>query len=491
MQKTFSGGTVPDGIKKIPAAGERRWIDSMEKQENTANCCRAGFASVDLRAVLLPEKKNATPIESVGLFTEDPVSGESAFLFVSDFMDFDLATVQILEEAVKDSLPQKCSIHILTTHNHGGEVCDKLDMVQYGKLASLCAEKARCAAQEALVRSVHVQADPDLTMTRRLDLPETGGSATCFYGIAPESRRNGGPFAEHFLNGLREGTYPYTGGDSLQKIPYRSFPEGDRDLFGMEFISRKDGRTLGTVVRYAAHAVCCNDGKYYSADYPYFLREKMKSHFSGAPSLFLNGPCGEIAPCLYKKSPETARTFGETLAQTLLAPLQKQPFRVLEHFSGALKTVSLPVRQEIFSGNFEVPEQDWKTLSLPERKKYFEALNFRGSLPFLNAKYRNGEKTAPGNTVEVKLGLLRFNETLLLCFPGETFFATGRKICHAFPHTDLVTLTEHGRTVMYLPPEEEFHKGGYEAVCKLTAAHAEKVLQESAADFIKSFLAKR
>ena len=58
----------------------------------------------------------------------------------------------------------------------------------------------------------------------------------------------------------------------------------------------------------------------------------------------------------------------------------------------------------------------------------------------------------------------------------------------SFPELDLVTVTEHGRTVMYLPPEEEFAKGGYETVCKLTVPHAERVLREEAVCFLENFL---
>lgn len=454
------------------------------------SCCKIGFSAVDLSPVLPNDLERKTPLEAVGMFLEDPCSGKCAFVLVSDFMDFDLATVRALEEAAAPVLPQGCSIHILTTHNHGGAVCEKLDMALYGKLAAQCAGESQAHAREALLRKTRVQADPSMNMVRRLYLEQVQGSATCFYGIAPESDRNGGSFAENFIKSLQEGRYAYLGGDSLDPAcAYNPFPEGDRDLFVMEFVSRYTHRPLGTILRYAAHAVCCNDGKFYSSDYPYFAREWMKQKTSGACCLFLNGPCGEIAPALSRKSPETAKHYGETLAETAYCALEKeQEFVPLEKVSAFLCTVPLPVRREIMEGIVEIEEKDVMTLSLPERKRYFESLNFRGTIPFLEAKYRNGEKAPPGESVDVKLGLLSLNDTHFLLCPGETFSATGKRICSSFPEMEFVTATEHGRTVMYLPPEEEFALGGYETICKLTSPHAERVLHDEAVRFIRESL---
>ena len=64
-----------------------------------------------------------------------------------------------------------------------------------------------------------------------------------------------------------------------------------------------------------------------------------------------------------------------------------------------------------------------------------------------------------------------------LGFPGETFNATAKAVKESFAHKNIVTATEHDRTVMYLPPEAEFALGGYESTCKLTAGSAEGVLR--------------
>lgn len=440
---------------------------------------KIGFAVVPLYDILPEKRQENQPVEAHGFYAEK--ENRRAFIFVSDFMDFNLKTVRSLEDAIRPVLPDGTLIHIVTTHNHGGAVCNSLNMPLYEKLAAQCAVKARENSCPAKVRQIRTDMDPNLSMVRRLYIPEVKGSATCFFGIGPETRRNGGPFAAHFVEGLMQGHFHYIGGDAAEQ-PYRPFPEGDRELFAMEFAAESDGHVLGTILRYAAHAVTCDSAKSnsYSSDFPWFVRQRLKKHFGGF-ALFLNGLCAEIAPAMTRKSSAEAERLGYALADRAAEQLKTRLFSSLTELEDNLFKISLPIRQEVLQRSVSVP--DAMPEGLPERREYFERLHLQGTLPFLLEKYTEGE-TILRDTVEVTLGLLRLNEERLLFFPGETFSATGKAVQAAFPELHLTTITEHGRTVMYIPTKEEFRRGGYETICELTAENAESVLREKAMAFL-------
>ena len=42
-----------------------------------------------------------------------------------------------------------------------------------------------------------------------------------------------------------------------------------------------------------------------------------------------------------------------------------------------------------------------------------------------------------------------------------------------------MTVTEHGRTVMYIPPDEERRLGSYESICSVTDFGAETILRNA------------
>jgi hypothetical protein len=126
---------------------------------------------------------------------------------------------------------------------------------------------------------------------------------------------------------------------------------------------------------------------------------------------------------------------------------------------------------------------------LSERKRYLERLGLRRTLPFLYEKYAEGESSL-SDTVPIYLGFLRLGELVLVAFPGETFWATGAAVKAAFPDIRICTVTEHERTVMYLPPYEDYLRGGYETVCKTTAPESETVIREGAIEAVAAFLSR-
>lgn len=449
------------------------------KQKPGVPMIAAGFGSADLAEVFPVKKPFREPCE-VRTFYLQSDDGLRTVWAVLDFMDFDLKTVLALKQALAaELLLDRSHIHIVTTHNHGSATCDAIDLTRLASLSAAAAREAVRNAVPALIRFARTRLEGQHNYIRRTFIPEAGGSATCFYGPAAENRFDSAPFAEHYLHALRDGQHVYTGFEPTSR-PFVPFAPGDPELFAMEFIAAADRRPLGSLIRFSAHAVCCNNPAYYSSDYPWHVRETF-SRLSGGTAVFLNGPCAEIAPGMESKKSGMEKRLGELLARTAWKSLESQPFTPLEQAADLTETVRLPVRPEVLENRIcPLPEQ--LPADLPARKRYLEQLALRNTLPFLQAKYRSGEERV-SDTIEIELGLLRLNQVRILAFPGETFNATAAGAAADWP--DTVTVTEHGRTVMYIAPGTEFRQGGYESICAVTAPPAEAILRRAAENLLQ------
>ena len=135
-----------------------------------------------------------------------------------------------------------------------------------------------------------------------------------------------------------------------------------------------------------------------------------------------------------------------------------------------------------FCGTASTPPAD-----LPRLRRYLEKEYLNKFIPFLRDKAEENGRIP--ETLTVSLGFLRLNNFFVTAFPGETFSSTAKELKDAFPELTLCSVTEHGRTVMYLPPTEEFRLGGYESVCMTTAAGSEEILRKESIAALRSFLA--
>ncbi len=446
-------------------------------EKRTIEMIRAGFGSEDLEAVFPVKRPIRERCEVKTFYAES--GRETALWAVLDFMDFDLPSVNGLKEAVVRAAGVEWKhVHILTTHNHGAVTCGEADREALARSVAAAAVSAKKNAAPAVVRSAFAEVREQVNYRRRIYIPELDGSATCFYGPCLGNGFDSSPFVEHFLHELSLGKTAYTGRMPTRR-PVQKFERGDPTLFIMEFASASDGRPLGSFVRFAAHAVCCNQPGFYSSDYPWHVRKILSGRFGGI-TLFFNGPCAEIAPGIECKTSGGEQWLGRVLAETALSAVRNEPFEPLEIFEDRCRTVRLPVRPEVISGKVDLPAAGLPA-SLSERKRHLERIHFADTLEFLLEKYRSGEKTLSG-TVEVELGLLRLNARKILAFPGETFSSTATA---AGMEEEVATVTEHGRTVMYIPPREEYRRGGYESICAIVSPEAEEILRREAGRFLR------
>ena len=391
---------------------------------------------------------------------------------VLDFMDFNLSVVNTLKSAVAAATGLTASqVHILTTHNHGAGEEHALEKLS--PLCATCALQAMATARPATMSMAFTNIDKQVTYIRRMYIPELDAATTLFYGTCEENAYDSAPHTEFVLKELAEGRLTYRGYTETDR-PYKPFPNGDTCLFAAVFRDEQD-QVIGSLVRFAAHAICTYTSGVCSSDFPHYIRKEMEETLGGT-AMFLNGPCANIAPG-FKSREGLAQRLGHYLAQTALDALKDQPQVPLTKLRDTALSVSLPVSPDVLSQKVDLPEE--MPEDLPGRLRYLEAQDRMYTMDFLQEKYREGESTLK-DTIDVSVGILQLEDLTLVGFPGETFYETGEAVRQAFPGKHIVTATEHGRTVMYMPVKKEMPLGGYEvSVCRVTAPGAAEILEDS------------
>lgn len=442
---------------------------------------KVGFSKIDLYSSLTQEMPVREPIEAISAYFE--FNEEKCLWIVLDFMDFNKSITDKIKNAISKSIGLSQSlIHVLTTHNHGGGTPEP------ELLSSLCAECAANAvnsSKESILRYAFTRSEKQVNIIRRLYVKEAEGVGTLYFGASESNEFNSSLFAENFVNGLLSGEERNSIAKSTSR-PYSKFRSGDDEMLVIEFRDTFD-KPIGSIVRFAAHAVTANRGDSYSSDYPYHVRKKLEDELGGI-SMFLNGPCGEIAPAIVDKFEGGEERIGKYLASLATEAIKKEDFKRVEVFLDLKKEVKLPVREEVI--NNEVVLEDNMPEELPKRRKHLERMRLKRTLSFLREKYTEGEEKT-GEFISVFLGALRINELVILAFPGETFYYTGNAVKEHHKNRQIATVTEHERTVMYLPPKEDDSLGGYESVCRVTSADAEKILRSEAINLIYKIYEER
>ena len=441
---------------------------------------KIGFSKTDLCESLTPKQEIREPIEAIAFYAED--DSNQVIWITLDFMDFNLAFTNAIRANIKDQTGLSDSdIHVLTTHNHGGGTPD---IKLLAKLCGKCTKDAKCKARFAKMRFSLTKTDEQLNILRRLYIPEIGGVSTLYFGACEKNKFNSSLFAERVVEEIKEGKLCNNIGEKTDRV-YQRFDEGDRDIFIIEFVDL-DNEPIGSILRFAAHAVTANRPGSYSSDYPYYARRGVEEKLFGT-CMFLNGPCAEIAPAMLDKYEGREQILGSRIASLAIRSLEDKDFTEVELFSHHKYKINLPVRWEVLENRVDIPEE--MPSELPNRREYLEKIRLNKTLPFLMEKYSEGEEKL-SEEVSVCLGALSFNEVTFAAFPGETFYKTGNFVKDHFCGKNLVTVTEHERTVMYLPPKEDFLLGGYEPTCKLTAPDSEKILREESIKALDDYFLK-
>jgi hypothetical protein len=473
---------------------------------------RVGFAVRDLARVVPTDKPIRDAVTARVFYGEGEAGG--TIWAVLDFMDFSRPFVDTIQAAVcaRTGLPAD-HVHVVTTHNHRASEVDRLDLEALAADVADAAANARETAQPARMRYACIEVARPISTLRRLFVEELGGSATFWFGITENDRGNGERLLRQTVRSLvltRQTAYCNAG--LTQAVPEERFIDdrlrqdpnafrlagGDPRLQVVSF-ENDQGQCLGAFVRFAVHVASIAAKDFYSSDFPHFVRRGMERTLGG-PVIFLNGPCGNLAPLVPDERSQAGEPLSEVLVAEALAALRTAAPEALRVLVDASTTVALPVnpdfpaddaaadrRAEALAAAWDDPQLD-----LAGRRRLAEKIGWLRTSRALRHKwhcldYPDGP-AAGRREIGVSLGLLRLNEVALLAFPGETFWETGAAVAATGTAAKVITVTEHGRTALYLPPPHEWDRGGYETTCCAIARDGEPVLRQAAIAFLRQHL---
>ncbi len=238
-------------------------------------------------------------------------------------------------------------------------------------------------------------------------------------------------------------------------------------------VTDSDGKLRATLVNYACHPTTLAwDNTAISPDYVGAMRETIQQA-TGAPSLFLLGACGELAPRhQYVGNPEIADRHGRQLAHAALATLSDMEpagtrFRFSETVeSGAPLAVwkhegrELSDRLKALSSKAELPLKDWPTaekLELQRAECADRALEER-----LRRKRDIRRFTGDGGTFDLEIYAWRIGDAVLVGSCCEPYSILQRELRRRFPDRTVICMNLINGSIGYLPPLEHYDRDVYQ-----------------------------
>ena len=264
-------------------------------------------------------------------------------------------------------------------------------------------------------------------------------------------------------------------------------------------VTSQDGETLGTVVNYACHPTTLAwDNHLISPDYVGAMRDLVEDA-TGAPCLFLQGASGELAPReQYSGDVELADRHGRSLGHAVLAALETMPLPGTElELTGAVESgaplaiwrgvplaTSFSARAVVGSVELEVDlpsieelTQRWANIDESTREERLDrARNLR-------------DDYIKGSTVQHPVWAWRWGGAIIVGQPGEAYSRFQVTLRERFPdHPIVVTNLTNGPGFVYLPIQDAYDRGAYQAWQTPVVAGSLDRLEDYATSLVQSLL---
>ncbi|HZV36365.1 MAG TPA: neutral/alkaline non-lysosomal ceramidase N-terminal domain-containing protein [Verrucomicrobiae bacterium] len=253
---------------------------------------------------------------------------------------------------------------------------------------------------------------------------------------------------------MKDGTVRFNPGILNPNIVGPAGPT-DPDV-SMLIVKNRDGQAMGGLTVFAMHCDSIG-GTQYSADYPYYIQQTLRSNFGPAYiSAFGAGTCGNINHLDVSKKQnysgfDVAERNGDRIGQTVVQNLPNLKF--IEHPSLDCKsqTLMLPFQtvtpDQVKTAKLEMAHLDDPKTSFQTRVKTVQILDLA----------RHG-KVWP---MEVQVFRLD-HDTAIVCLPAEIFVEFGLAIKKASPFKRTFVITICNDRPAYVPTLKAFSEGGYE-----------------------------
>jgi hypothetical protein len=236
----------------------------------------------------------------------------------------------------------------------------------------------------------------------------------------------------------------------------------------------KSGKPFAGATIFAMHCDTVGGSKY-SADYPYFLQETLRSALGRRfISGFGAGTCGDLNHInVNKKEPfkgfAMAEHLGSTLGQTVLSA------------SSSLHPVSNP-SFKVLNATIQIPLQEPTPEQLADARSKITKLGDTNTDFFVKVvAVKTLDLERKQNPYPMEVQVFRFDsDTALVCLPCEIFVELGLAIKQASPFKTTIVQSICNDRPSYVPTKKAFTEGSYEITNARVKSGAGEMLVETA-----------
>lgn len=272
---------------------------------------------------------------------------------------------------------------------------------------------------------------------------------------------------------MKDGTVRFNPGKNNPDVVRVAGPI-DPDVGLLLFHDAQTDKPLASLTSFAMHLDTVS-GTEYSADYPFYLENKLRQQFGPAfVSLFGTGTCGDINHIDVKDEkqlrgrPECER-LGTALGETVLASL------------GNLQPQKEP-KLAIKRGVVEVPLQEYSDEQIKKAAASMAKIGSR-ELSFLEQvetnKITDLQVSYTGKTHPIEVQVIRLSSNVaVVTLPGEVFVELGLAIKQASPFETTLVIELCNDNPAYIPTKKAFAEGSYETVnSRVQSGGGEKMVE--------------
>lgn len=243
-------------------------------------------------------------------------------------------------------------------------------------------------------------------------------------------------------------------------------------------VTAADGLLVGTIVNYACHPTTLAwQNSLISPDYVGAMREVVETE-TGALCMFLQGASGELAPReQYTGDIEVADRHGRGLGHAVLAALETMPPAGTElELTGIAESgaplglwasTEGPVSADstAFGGQVVPVEITLRELAtLEELRERWADIDPRSIEERLTRARNQRDGYITGPTVMHPVWVWHWGEAFVVAQPGEAYSYLQTTLRKRFPDSPVIVVNlSNGPGFVYLPTEEAYERGAYQA----------------------------
>jgi hypothetical protein len=237
-------------------------------------------------------------------------------------------------------------------------------------------------------------------------------------------------------------------------------PEGPYDPeVGVLRIDTADGQPLAVLTNYACHPVVLGNGSnVISSDWPGAMRRVVEAE-AGATCMFIQGACADINPLPGEPSDseEILEQLGAEIGAEVLKTWASIEPQVFESVTVASERIHIPL--------LTPSEFEWRLPEFEELAEASEGMSWEDLQTWLNERAPwTAEIVGEGDArrAVMELQAMRFGDTAIVSAAGEIFSQTGFAVKARSSMANTMFAGYTNGLVCYIPPPEEYPRGGYE-----------------------------